>query len=209
MADKQNVPQYITVYGLEKEQYDIVKKALKSLKADYMIRDPDALVEEDLIGFNSTVLIINSEKLSDEGRVMLFEFYKELCGQFDETVVWLGKIPLPTELEKAFKHYESFDDMIDELKYILFNARKRRSKSVEFCKVLTYGIQILSLIRNKPGIKTSEIIEKTELPQRTVQRYIKSLQVAGEHIEYDYKLKGWKLSFGKSILFGDYFNEQK
>lgn len=30
MADKQNVPQYITAYGLEKEQYDIVKKALKS-----------------------------------------------------------------------------------------------------------------------------------------------------------------------------------
>ena len=204
MANKQSVPKYITVYGLTDEQNGIVEKFLKD---DFELRDLSGYDESALIAHCSSVLLINGEKMSDEGRKLLFDYYEEIGGQCDEIVVWIGKCSLTSELKKVFKCYDSFDDMRDHLKYILLDAQKRRNTSAEYCKVLTYGIQILSIIRNDPGVTTLEIAEKTELSKRTVQRYINSLQVAGEHIEYDRKIKGWKLSFGKSVLFGDYFNE--
>ena len=205
MDKKHDSPRLITTYGLTEEQFSYVKEHSTD---EYEIRDFSENDVTDLIADYSCILIVNGDMLSDEGQTTFLNFYEELDGQFDETVVWLGKKVLPSVLKKVFKCYDSFDDMRDDLKYILLEARKKKNKSVEFCKVLTYGIMILSLIRNKPGITTAEIVEKTDLQKRTVQRYINSLQVAGEHIEYDHKIKGWKLSYGKSVLFGDYFDEK-
>ena len=63
---------------------------------------------------------------------------------------------------------------------------------------------ILSLIRSHPGIKTQELVDKLEMPTRTIQRYISALQAAGEWIEYDTHTRGWQLQYGISILFGDH-----
>lgn len=54
-----------------------------------------------------------------------------------------------------------------------------------------------------PGITTVQIAKEIEISQRSFQRYIETLRVAGEWIEYDRTLKGWKLTDGKSILWGD------
>ena len=63
---------------------------------------------------------------------------------------------------------------------------------------------ILSLIRSHPGIKTQELVDKLEMPTRTIQRYISALQAAGEWIEYDTYKRGWQIQYGISILFGDH-----
>lgn len=52
-------------------------------------------------------------------------------------------------------------------------------------------------------ILNSALSELTELPLRSVQRYIAALQATGEWIEYDRALRGWKLFHGISILYGD------
>ena len=58
-------------------------------------------------------------------------------------------------------------------------------------------------IRKHPGISTQKPSELTELPLRSVQRYIAALQATGEWIEYDRTLRGWKLFHGVSIFYGD------
>ena len=59
-------------------------------------------------------------------------------------------------------------------------------------------------MRLYPGITTAQLAKKIEISQRSVQRYIETLRVAGEWIEYDRNLKGWKLADGKSVLWGDW-----
>lgn len=80
--------------------------------------------------------------------------------------------------------------------------------AVSFSKKIANCLIILSSIRSKPGIKTQELSEKLEISTRTVQRYISTLQVAGEWIEYDPVKKGWTLSHGISILFGDHLKDE-
>ena len=68
-------------------------------------------------------------------------------------------------------------------------------------------MKILALIRKHPGISTQKLSELTELPLRSVQRYIAALQATGEWIEYDRALRGWKLFHGVSILYGDVWED--
>ena len=63
---------------------------------------------------------------------------------------------------------------------------------------------MLSEIRKHPGITTAELAEIIERNAKTVQRYITTLNCAGEFIEYDRKKKGWFLFENKSVLWGDY-----
>ena len=59
------------------------------------------------------------------------------------------------------------------------------------------------MIRQHPGITTQKLADELELSIRSVQRYIAALQAAGEWIEYDRTIKGWKLFHGFSALFGE------
>ncbi len=54
-----------------------------------------------------------------------------------------------------------------------------------------------------------KLSELTELPLRSVQRYIAALQATGEWIEYDRALRGWKLFHGVSILDGDVWEDER
>ncbi len=54
-----------------------------------------------------------------------------------------------------------------------------------------------------------KLSELTELPLRSVQRYIAALRATGEWIEYDRVLRGWKLFHGVSILYGDVWEDER
>lgn len=118
-------------------------------------------------------------------------------------MIWLGEKKPPKELCKFFKCYDSFDIIQDKIKYLLLNAHTKNRKAFEYSEKLVNGLKILSLIRKYPGITTQELVDKTELTTRSVQRYITALQAAGEWIEYDRTLRGWKLFHGISSLFGE------
>lgn len=187
----------IITFGLTNEQNETVRNNIPA--KDYEVFDTDA--PTDIIAIGSVAMIIQASELDEDSVGMLFDYYTQVNGCTDETVIWLGEPKPPKELQKFFRCYPSFADIAYKLKYILLNAHSKSSKAAEYSKKLTNGLLILSIILKKPGVTTNEISEKTDLPVRTVQRYIASLQAAGEWINYDRKLKGWKLFHGVSMLF--------
>lgn len=199
MAEKQR----ILTFGLTEEQNGLVQKCVPT--RDYEVFDTDC--PTDLIAIPSPALIIHAAKMDDENIEMIFDFYSEVNGCTDETVIWLGEPKPPVKLRKTLKCYDSFADIEENLKYILLSAHSKRKKTAEYSKKLADGIKILSLIRKYPGIKTQELAEKLELKSRTVQRYIAALQATGEWIEYDPQKRGWVLFHGVSILFGDVWED--
>ena len=202
--EKENI---ITTFGLTDEQNGFVRACFPTKECE--LRDYSAHCETDLLSQYSTVLILNSEKMSEEGRTMLWSFYKELNMAFEETVIWLGEPMSSDNLGKTFKCFDCFDEVKDKLKRLMLDAYKCEDRAVEYSRILEKGLMVLSLIRNEPGISIKEICEKTQLNKRTVQRYIETLRTVGESIVYDRKTHGYCLEHGKSLVYGDYFNEQK
>lgn len=189
----------IITYGLtDKENSSILKNIPAS---DYKVMNTECAA--DIIAFSASAVLVNAAKLSNNDYNMIIDYYTEINGCTYETVIWIGT-PVPQgALKNQFKCYESFDMIEDNLKYILLSAHSKSQKAASFSKKLADGIKILSLIRNRPGITTHELAETMELSQRTIQRYITSLQAANEWIEYNRAKKGWELQDGKSVLFGD------
>ncbi len=195
----------ISTFGLTDEQNECVRQ--NAPVRDYKVMNTDC--PTDLIAISASALIVNASALQGDELEMIFDYFTEINGCTDETVLWLGEPKPPVSLRKTLKCYESFDAVRDKLRYVLLSAHSKSKKAADYSKKLADGIQILALIRNRPGIATQEISEIMELQPRTVQRYIAALQATGEWIEYDRKQKGWCLQDGVSILFGDHYQETK
>lgn len=192
----------VTTYGLSEEQNQFVESCFPT-KA-YSLCNCNDYEDNDLIDWIVTpnnVFIINAMVFPEYARDLIWDYYDEINESFDETVIWLGKPKPPRKIAKNFKCYDSFDDIRNNLKYILLNAHKKIQRAAEYCKTLEKGIRILSLIRKHPGISTKELSYKTDMSIRSVQRYIEALQTAGEWIEYDSQKRGWQLHDGYSVLF--------
>ena len=189
----------ILTFGLTETQNAWVEENLPT--RDYEVFDTDA--PTDVIAIGCQALIVNAAALDGDAAGMIFDLYSQVNGCTDETVIWLGEPKPPKELRKFFQCYDSFDAIADKLKYLLLTAHSRSKKAHEYSEKLVNGLKILALIRKHPGISTQKLSELTELPLRSVQRYIAALQAAGEWIEYDRALRGWKLFHGVSILYGD------
>ena len=189
----------ILTFGLTADENEVVRANVPA--RDYEVFDTDA--PTDLIAISGVATIIRASVLDDDGMGILFDYYTQINGCTDETVIWLGAPKPPKELQKFFKCYPSFADVGDKLKYLLLSAQSRCRKASEYSEKLVNGLLILSIIRKKPGVSTKTLSEELRLPVRSVQRYIGALQAAGEWIEYDRTRKGWKLFQGISVLFGD------
>ena len=90
------------------------------------------------------------------------------------------------------------------MKYILLDAVKSDKKYESYSEIISQIIRVLSEIRKHPGISSAQLAKIIERNPRTVQRYIATLNCAGEIVQYDSKKKGWLLLENKSVLFGDY-----
>lgn len=189
----------INTFGLTEEQNAHVKANLPSHDCELYIADDPT----DLIAINCEAMIVNASAMEQDSADMIFDLYTQIDGCTDETVIWLGEPKPPKELQKFFKCYDSFDAITDKLKYLLLTAHSKSKKAHEYSEKLVNGLKILALIRSHPGISTQKLAELTELPLRSVQRYIAALQATGEWIEYDRSLRGWKLFHGISMLYGE------
>lgn len=195
----------VITFGLTEQENALVEENLPA--RDYEVFDTDA--PTDLIAIGCQALIINATAMDADSVGMIFDYYSQVNGCTDETVIWLGEPKPPRELRKLFKCYDSFDAIADKLKYLLLTAHSKSKKSYEYSEKLVNGLKILALIRKHPGISTQKLSELTELPLRGVQRYIAALQATGEWIEYDRTLRGWKLFHGVSILYGDVWEDEQ
>lgn len=107
----------ITAYGLSTEENIFIKECFAPDKYEY--RDYSEHCETDLIAHSSTVLILNSQKHSEDGRAMIWDYYREAGDTTDEVIIWLGE-PISSNYHcKSFKCFESFDKLRDDLKIIL------------------------------------------------------------------------------------------
>lgn len=188
----------IITYGLTDEQNKIVRQAFP--KKDYELLDADVFT--DVIAVYASAIIVNTDELTCDDYDTLVLYLLEVGDCTDTTTIWLGRTKPPKSL-KTVKYHSNFEEIEENLKYILLAAHSKSKKAADYSKKLAAGIMVLSLIRRYPGITTKEISKKTEIKERTVQRYIAALQATGEWIMYDYNIKGWKLMDGVSILFGD------
>ena len=189
----------ILTFGLTEAQNAWVEENLPT--RDYEVFDTDA--PTDVIAIGCEAMIVNASAMEQDDADMIFGYYQEVNGCTDETILWLGEPMPPKAARKFFKCYDSFDAIKDKLKYLLLTAHSKSKKAHEYSEKLVNGLKILALIRKHPGISTQKLSELTELPLRSVQRYIAALQATGEWIEYDRTLRGWKLFHGISILYGD------
>ena len=179
----------INTSGLTEKQNALVKANLPSHDCELYIADDPT----DLIAINCEAMIVNASAMEQDSADMIFDLYTQIDGCTDEAVLWLGEPKPPKELQKFFKCYDSFEAIADKLKYLLLTAHSKSKKAHEYSEKLVNGLKILALIRSNPGISTQKLAELTELPLRSVQRYIAALQATGEWIEYDRSLRGWKL----------------
>lgn len=189
----------ILTFGLTEAQNAWVEENLPT--RDYEVFDTDA--PTDVIAIGCDAMIVNAAAMDGDSAGMIFDYYSQVNGCTDETILWLGEPKPPRELRKFFQCYDSFDAIKDKLKYLLLTAHSKSKKAHEYSEKLVNGLKILALIRKHPGISTQKLSELTELPLRSIQRYIAALQATGEWIEYDRALRGWKLFHGISILYGD------
>ena len=171
----------VMTFGLTKMQNESVGKVLPIKECELYVTD----VPEDLIAISASAVIINAEKLSKSNVDMMFDYYTEIGKSADETVYWIGVPEPPKQLQKVIRTYSCFDELSVELKYQLLTAYRKSRKAKDFSRKMADCIKIISLVKARPGIKTQEIAERLEVSTRTVQRYISTLQVAGEGIEYD------------------------
>ena len=100
----------IITFGLTDEQNEIVKENIPA--RDYEVFDTDA--PTDILAISGIAIIIQASALDEDSVGMLFDYYTEVNGCTDETVIWLGE-PKPTkDLQKLMKCYPSFEDIEDK-----------------------------------------------------------------------------------------------
>lgn len=198
------ITRIVGVYGLTEDEVAFVEKNLPQKDCEVMDTD----VVSDIIAVAQLAVIVRVDGMSKDDLDTLFLFYTEVAS-VSEKVFMIGKVELPAALKSSIVVYEDFDTLKENLKYLLLTAYRKQKKTENFSATLANAITILSLIRQKPYITSAELADKLELSQRSIQRYIETLRVAGEWIEYDTANKGWRLQHGKSVLLGDYGNGEE
>lgn len=192
----------VFVYGLSPDEIDVVENSLPN-KRIAMTDCTDCFT--DIIAMSYIAVIMNPDYLVREN-IEYFNQYTEDVGTFTEKIIFTKDHPLLRGLNKnvpctIFKSDAEFED---RLKYLLLEANKADKRSESYSETISQTIRVLSEIRKHPYITTAELAELIERNPRTVQRYIRTLNCAGEFINYDKKKKGWFLFENKSVLWGDY-----
>ena len=189
----------VATFGLDEEENAFIEKHLPQKECGIMDTD----VVTDIIAIAEFAVIVRADAMSQSDMEMLYDFYGEVA-PLSETVIFIGDVTVPANLKNHIAVYKDFDTLKENLKYILLSAYRKQKKSENFSATLANAILILSTIRRQPYITSAELAEKLEISPRSVQRYIETLRVAGEWIEYDTTHKGWYLQVGKSVLWGDF-----
>lgn len=189
----------IVTFGLKEDEISFIEKNLPQKECEVMDTD----VATDIVALPEFAVIVRVASMRKADIELLYDFYGDVA-PFSETVIFIGDVTIPVKLRNYIVVYKDFDSLRDNLRYILLSAYRKQKKSENFSATLANAIMILSLIRRKPYISSAELAEKLELSQRSIQRYIETLRVAGEWIEYDTLHKGWCLQVGKSVLWGDF-----
>ena len=198
-----NSEKNVFTYGLSKEENAKVRKALPS--KEYGLIDDECITS--LLSKSYTAVILNTNTMVQDEIDEVCEYYLDIGCCTDETLVWLGSVPIPARMKTYVKAYHGFSDIEENLKFLLLTAHRKTKKVEGHSRMLADSLLLLAMIRKFPGISTQQLVERTGISERSVQRYIKSIQATGEWLEYNRSKRGWELQCGKSLLFGDVWED--
>lgn len=198
-----NSEKKVFTYGLNEEENTKVRKVLPS--KEYGLIDEECITS--LLAKNYTAVILNTDAMVQDEIDEVCDYYLNIGCCTDEMVVWLGSVPVPAKMKTYVKAYPDFSSIEENLKFLLLTAHRKTKKVEGHSRMLADSLLILSMVRKFPGISTQQLVERTGISERSVQRYIKSIQATGEWLEYNRSKRGWELQYGKSLLFGDVWED--
>lgn len=198
-----NSEKKVFTYGLSEEENTKVRKVLPS--KEYGLIDEECITS--LLAKNYTAVILNTDAMVQDEIDEVCAYYLNIGCCTDEMVVWLGSVPVPAKMKTYVKAYPDFSSIEENLKFLLLTAHRKTKKVEGHSRMLADSLLILSMVRKFPGISTQQLVERTGISERSVQRYIKSIQATGEWLEYNRSKRGWELQYGKSLLFGDVWED--
>ncbi|MBO4913911.1 MAG: helix-turn-helix domain-containing protein [Oscillospiraceae bacterium] len=192
--------EYVATLGLSSAECAQVERVLPT-------KDCQLLPIEnrtELYVYPCIAIIIRGGALDAEQLNELEDYFREYDYVVAETVVWIGEPKPSGKLGRIVKSYDSFEALLGGLKYLLLSAHKTAKGLHDFSSKIALAIRMLKLIEQRPGITSDKLAEELEISRRSVQRYIETMRMAGEWVEYDASLRGWKLVSNQSLLLDDF-----
>lgn len=189
---------YVNTWGLTDAELACVMDNAPFKKGEVVWTDNwgDIMVHCDDIA-----IIINPTTVNPDDLAIVISFFEDIADNFSGKVIFTAPVTLPKKLKKIAVVINSFEELKENIKYYILTAYKKTKKSYIFSEALANCILISRLITKRPGITTKELAAKIERSERTVLRYIEAIRLAGECLDYDPAIKGWKLTYSESFLW--------
>ena len=192
----------VLLYGVPHDETNVI---LKEIPYKYIRVFDCTDCFTDIIALPYIAVVINPDILVEEN-IDYFNYMAESLLYFSEKIIFTKPHPILSLLSSKVK-YTVLNGVVEikaKFKYLILDTIKSSKRSLNYSSTISQTIRILSEIRKTPYITTIELSKIIERSQKTVLRYITTLNCAGEFIEYDKKKKGWFLFENKSLLWGDY-----
>lgn len=184
----------VAVFGFSGEQNEIINGALTKNAMELFC----AAYATDLFAIDHLMIIVNVDNMPEDELRQLCAYYRQVPA-FSESVVLVGDSG-KLDVSSRMVVYGGFDELEENLKYLLLAAKKQRKNAESFSRSISYALIILRMITENPGISSKEIADRLELSPRSVTRYIETLNMSGESIVYSRKQNGWSLEHNESLL---------
>ena len=184
----------VAVLGFTPEENEQVKSFLTKNTMELF----EAEYATDLFAIGHLMVIVKVSGTSVDELEQLFAYYHEVP-VFSESVILVGDCK-QFNMNNRIMVYETFEALLENLKYLLLAANKRHKYCESFSRSLSYALIILKMITENPGISSKEISDRLEISPRSVTRYIETLNMSGESIIYNRKKNGWSLEYDESLL---------
>ena len=185
----------IIAYGLTDEEIIELQNVKPNKDCSIIIAD----CAIDIIALNAYASIVRKSEL-DQSDYDLLSSYLEEVGDYADTIILVGEDNKLKSFSKKVKIFATFEDFLEKAKYTLVASYAKHRQSDEFSSKISLALRMVILIKRNPGISTAVLADKLDMSTRSVQRYIETLRMSGEWIDYDTSLHGWRLEHEKSFL---------
>ena len=184
----------VSAYGFSQAETEAIRACLPADGVQLQIAEDgtDVLVNEKI------AVLVRMDTVPEDQWQMINAFYED-GASFSEAVIFVGDVH-GKKIYNRITVYAGVEELLRNFKYILLAAQKRRKNAESFSRSVSYALRILKEITENPGISSRELSERLEISQRSVTRYIETLNMSGESIIYSRKENGWRLQYDESLL---------
>jgi len=191
----QKYTQYLIYYDLPQEQIDVLSGCLPE---NSMLHNATGCAT-DIIAIPALGVVINPTAMPKRDLGMILDYYKEVGWHLSELVIFTKKVAVPKTAKIMYLDDDDFN--AGKVQALLSQASARKKRNAGYHARIALCLLVLKTVRNKPGISTKSIAEECDVSEKSVLRYIETLRVSGEWIDYDHQSRGWKLQPGMSSFF--------